>query len=140
MKILNAQNQSLHVIQIAVIMMALLMPVNNLANEQNGKTRMECYKKALECDFSLVKGGFFRAIQAVYENDFKKRLKNKGNSNLDKYISNLDNYDIYIELHDDRYLIGIGATMRPGAPDVFGYYHYEVDAKTYKLLKTSVSK
>lgn len=124
------------------IILSLLLPLRLLADEQDGKAKMECYKKVLECDLVLVKGNYFKAIQAVYEQDFKKKLssRSKGSDEQSKYLSNIDNYDFDVELKDDHYVVTVGGTMRPGAPDVFGASHYEVDAKTYTILKKWQSK
>lgn len=123
------------------IIMLLFMPPRLFAEEQSGKSAMQCYKSALECDFVLVKGNYFRAIQAVYEHDLKKELsKFNKDDDQSKYLSNIDNYDFDVELKDNRYVIGFAPTMRQGVPDYFGGLHYVLDAKTYKILKKWKSK
>lgn len=126
---------------IIAIFMTSFMPPRLFAGEQRGKTEMQCYKSALECDFVLVKGNYFRAIQAVYKHDLKKELsKLKKKDDQSKYLSNIDNYDFDVELKNDRYVIGVAPTLRPGAPEYFGGIHYEVDAKTHTILKKWRSK
>lgn len=123
-----------------------ILPANSFANEELKKASAQCYKASMECDALTIKGAYFIALQVVYERDFKNELnKLKNNSSApnrdeSKYLSNIDNYDFYIELTDGRYHVGVGPTMRPGFPEYFGGLHYEVDAKSYKILNKWRSK
>ena len=142
MMMLNKQAMFSRAILGVSIILYLLLPLTLLADEQDGKAKMECYKKLLECDLVLVKGNYFRAIQAAYEQDFKQKLssRSRGDDEQSKYLSNIDNYDFDVEVKNGNYVVTVGGTMRRGAPDVFGASHYEVDAKTYTILRKWQSK
>lgn len=136
MIILNKLKYSFETYFISAIFLLVILPTNLFADEAKKNTPGQCYKLSLECDAILIKGNYFKAAQAVYEQDLKKELsKFKGDSDESKYLSNINNYDFYVEPIDRGYKVGVGPTMRPGAQEYFGGIHYEVDANTYKILK-----
>lgn len=120
----------------STVFLVILLPTVIFADDAKKSTPGQCYKLTLECNAILIKGNYFKAAQAVYEQDLKTELaKFKGDNDESRYLSNINNYDFYVEPIDEGYKVGVGLTMRPGAPDYFGAIHYEVDAKTYKILK-----
>ena len=116
------------------IMLALLAPARLFADELS-RNSMECFRWAMECDALLVKGDQFRAILALYEQDFKEELRKKKEHNPAEYLANIANYDFIVSPGNGRYEIGVGATMRPGHPDYFGGTNYTLKAKTFKLIE-----
>ncbi len=126
-------------IGIFVMFGCLLTPLS--ADDQKEKSLMQCYESSLKCDAIVIKGNYFRAAKAIYEQDLEQELsKLNGNSDEAKYLSDIDNYDFYIEPNESHFIIGVGPTLRPGAPDYFGGLHYELDAKTFKIIKKWQSK
>jgi hypothetical protein len=120
----------------SAIFLVIFLPRVIFADDAKKSTPGQCYKLSLECDAILIKGNYFKAAQAVYEQDLKNELaKFKGDNDESRYLSNINNYDFYVEPVNDGYKVGVGPTMRPGAPDYFGGIHYVVDAKTFKILK-----
>ena len=115
------------------LLLALLAPARLFADELDGSGW--CYKWATECDALLVKGDQFRAILALYEQDFKEELRKKKKPDPTEYLANIANYDFIVSPGNGRYEIGVGATMRPGHPDYFGGTNYTLKAKTFKLLE-----
>ena len=116
------------------LLLALLAPARLFADELS-RNSVECYRWATECDALLVKGDQFRAILALYEQDFKEELNKKKEPDPAEYLANIANYDFIVTPGIDLYGIGVGATMRPGHPDYFGGTHYRLKVKTFKLVE-----
>ena len=119
------------------LLLALFAPTRLFAEPKDGDVTPPCYLQALKCGYNTVRGDYFWAIKAVYEQDLKQALRNHRKKS--RYLANIDNYDIFVKPNNGRYQIDITLAPRPGHPKDAAGYHYEVDIKTYQIVNQWLS-
>lgn len=80
-------------------------------------------------------GDYFRAALVAF-NDFKTEVEkhSQTGTDLERFLSKIENYLFAVELKNGNYLVGIGPKDMQGSP-VLGGVQYVIDEKKFEIKK-----
>jgi hypothetical protein len=131
-----------------VIFTVFTFSLSSAADDIDYTSAQQCIKLSFNCNGLSIRGDFYKAIEAVYKQDFKNELKKNVafNKNQDPRhfldLTKLENFDFAVQKDDteNKYYVGVAPHVSKDGPVFFGTTHYELDAKTLKILKKNNEK
>jgi len=97
----------------------------------------------------VIRGDYFRAAQAAYEDYSKKLLKRAqeaaqdgtSDKKLSEYLSHIENFNIQVGAGHGRYTVWVLARASEDFPVIFGGDAlYVIDARDFKILEKHYGK
>jgi len=141
-----------NVLGIGLLFLAFIIPSGNIFGQESEKPNaIKEYVASLDKPITL-RGDYFKAILAAYELDFsiyisrnKQEIANRKKDNKDyelfEFLSDLRNYDIFVEMKGSDYEVNFAPTLRNNAPDIFGGgASYKIDSHTFLIKEKLYTK
>lgn len=149
----NRENMNINnMLRIGSLFLAFIMPSGNIFGQESEKPNaIKEYVASLNKPITL-RGDYFKAVLAAYEVDFsiyisrnKQEIASRKKDNKDyelfEFLSDLRNYDIFVEMKGSDFEVNFAPTLRNNAPDIFGGgASYKIDSHTFLIKEKLYTK